>query len=188
MNEWENGEWKERVLFERANEKGYYVPGTLCKAGFCMCTNPELGGSYKGHNCVHDIFWSNYSATEISKHTPLLKLNGNHFKALDVSTYEKVQKIFTTESLLKQLLLPFIKFNYTENIKVDHQDIHWRSPQYVYTIQWIRFTEGIAMTLIMLFTIKVCFCLKKVAFAKYLSKRGTQKMTLVNIIWKLIVN
>lgn len=174
LNEWENGEWKERVLLERAHEKGYYVPGTLCKAGFCMCTNPELGGYYKGHHCVHDIFWSNYSVTEISKYTPLLKLNGNHYKALDVSTNEKAQKIFITESLLQKLLLPFIRFNYTENIEVDHQNIHWRSPQYVYTIQWIRFTEGIAITLFTFFAIKIYFYFKGDNLVKYKKQPNSQ--------------
>ena len=90
-----------------------------------------------------------------------MKLNGNHFKALDVSTNEKAQRIFTTECLLRHLLLPLIQFNYTQEIGVYNQNILWRSPQYVYTIQWIRFIEGFFIAL---------FCLFFYQFMRY--KRG----------------
>ena len=93
-------------MFERAHKGGYFVQGTLCGGGFCMCNDPERGGHYKGDECTHDAFWSNVPAADIAKHTPLLKLTHEHTEALGVATEDQVMSIFDEHpsSLLAQLL------------------------------------------------------------------------------------
>ena len=108
LTEWEGGVWRDHVFLQRAHEYGYYVPGTLCGGGHCMCTESWYGGAFQGIDCVHDVFWSDISAAEIAQHTPLLKLNGWHTEILDVDTDEKFMRIFSDapNSLLAQLLTP----------------------------------------------------------------------------------
>ena len=146
FNEWRYGRWTERVLLERGHERAYFVSGTICEGGFCMCSDPNFGGHFKGDRCVHDAFWSpTLSIATLAAHTPFLKLNGEITRSLNVVGREE-RLHDEPNSLLSRLLLPYTPYNDSGVVVPPGgraPDVYYNTPQYYDIVHARGVCEGV---------------------------------------------